>query len=155
MACFAFGHVQCSFNFCGTSNVFTWLTIIYNRLHDITLLKTVIHNFCTCLWETIRLNSRMRQAVLNERDCYYLVMSFCIVKTISITEKSDFTTLLQMSRDKVLYSSVIVLEPQNFFHVTTEGGDAMLPLVWAVQISVLLFVTIDHHYLVQAISVCF
>lgn len=102
IACFAFGHVQNGLNFWVTSNVFIWLAIIYNRLHDITLLKTVIHNCCTCLWETIRLNSIMRQTVLQEGDCYYLVMSFCILKTFSIPEDSYFKTSIQMSPNKVL-----------------------------------------------------
>jgi hypothetical protein len=121
MARFAFGRVQYGFNFFVTSNIFIWLAIIHNRLHDITLLKTVFYNCCTCLWGTIRLNSiiiiiifincswvvtrwqwLLRQTILKEGDCYYLVMSFCILKTFSIPEDSYFKTLVQMSPNEVL-----------------------------------------------------
>ena len=119
MACFAFGRVQYGFNFYVTSNVFISLAI---RLHDITLLKTVIRNCCTYLWGTIRLISIMRQTVLREGDCYYLVMSFCILKTFSIPADSYFKTFVQMSPNKVLISPVIIRESQNAFCLTSEGG---------------------------------
>jgi hypothetical protein len=94
--------VQNGLNFWVTSNVFIWLAIIYNRLHDITLLKTAIHNCCTRLWGTISLNSIMWQTVLQKGDYYYLLMSFCILNTFSNPEDSYFKTFIQMSPSKVL-----------------------------------------------------